>query len=341
MKQKALITGIRGQDGTLLASHLLEKGYEVHGLDRRSGEPGWRLIEEGILGRIHIHHADLTEYHAVKRVLRTVQPTHIFNLAAQSFVHASFDIPFTTLDVNTTGLLNILEAVRELKLDSRLYQASTSELYGLTQEIPQNEKTPFYPRSPYGISKLAAHWLVINYRESYEISCCAGILFNHESEYRGEEFVTRKVTKAVAEFATGIRRDPIVLGNLDAKRDWGYARDYVEAMERMINNPKPTEYVVATGTTTTVRKFVEHAFGYIGKEISWEEAGDMTLGIDQHGTVVVKTDPVFLRPAEVPTLVGDATRIRTELGWEPKTLVIELIEKMVVSDIRRLERKSG
>jgi len=338
-QQSALITGIRGQDAAFLAHLLLREGYLVYGLDRRSGESSfWRLRELGIEQDVAIVHADLTEYHAVKKAISGIRPSLIFNLAAQSFVKASFDNPFTTIDVNTIGLLNILESVRELGMvDTRIYQASTSELFGIPLEVPQRETTPFYPRSPYGVSKLAAHWLAVNYRESYGMFCCCGILFNHESELRGEEFVTRKIAKGVAEIALGKRKNPIVLGNLDAMRDWGYAGDFVKAMYKILTADKPADYVVATGKTISVREFVEIAFNTVGKHIVWDKTKDgYDIGLCD-GSIVVETSAEFYRPAEVSLLRGDYSKIKEELSWSPECDVVELAQRMVQADIERLQ----
>jgi len=334
----ALITGIRGQDACMLTKLLVDHGYTVYGIDRRSGEASyWRLREEGVLDSVSVIYADLTEYHAVKRALEQVRPDLLFNLAAQSFVQASFNNPFTTLNVNTIGLMNILEAVRELKLGTRIYQASTSELFGKPLQVPQSETTPFYPRSPYGVSKLAAHWMAVNYREAYNMFCSCGILFNHESEYRGEEFLTRKVTKGVAEFVTGKRTEPIQVGNLESCRDWGYARDYVEAMYLMLTADSPEDFVIATGKTYSVKDFITLAFAAGNIPIEWGEDEGLPVAVNaQHG-IVVRTSPEFYRPAEVDLLLGDPAKARERLGWSASHSLEELIDIMVSKDIARLK----
>lgn len=338
MGENVIITGIRGQDGVLLASLLLRKGYDVWGVDRRSGESSyWRLREEGIFNKVRIVHADLTDFYAIRDAIRTIQPSMIFNLAAQSFVAASFANPYSTINTNQIGLLNILEAVKDINRSIRVYQASTSELFGVPMEVPQRETTPFYPRSPYGIAKLGAHWLAVNYRESYDMFCCCGILFNHESEYRGEEFVTRKITSGVARIVSGTQRSPIVLGNLDAKRDWGYARDYVEAMYRMMVADDPDDYVVATGRTHTIREFATMAFAAAGIEVSWEREGKVERAISPTHGVVVETSDEFKRPAEVSLLCGDASKIRDKLGWTPSCSLEAMITLMVDADMRRIQ----
>jgi GDPmannose 4,6-dehydratase len=340
MTKRALITGIRGQDGAYLAKLLLDKGYEVWGADRRSGEgSNWRLKELGIEDKVKIIYMDLLEITNIKRVIETIKPDEVYNLAAQSFVQASFDMPILTAEINALGVLRLLEVLREIKPDAKFYQASTSEMFGKAQQIPQNEKTPFYPRSPYAVSKLFAHWITVNYREAYGMFACSGILFNHESPLRGLEFVTRKITYGIARIKYGLQ-DKIVLGNLDAKRDWGYAPEYVEGIWLMLQQSVPDDYVLATGETHTVREFVEKAFLCAGVEIEWDGEGINIKGIEKKsGKVVVEVSPEFYRPAEVDILIGDATKARKKLGWNPKTKFEELVEIMVKADLDRVAKE--
>ncbi|MCM8807770.1 MAG: GDP-mannose 4,6-dehydratase [candidate division WOR-3 bacterium] len=340
MKKKALITGIRGQDGAYLAKLLIEKGYEVYGADRRSGDSGfWRLKELGVDKDVKVIYMDLLELTNIMRVIEKIKPDEVYNLAAQSFVQASFEQPILTSDINAMGVLRLLEALRLIKPDVKFYQASTSEMFGKVQEIPQTEKTPFYPRSPYGVSKLFAHWITVNYRESYKMFACSGISFNHESPLRGLEFVTRKITYGVARIKYGLQ-DKIILGNLDAKRDWGYAKEYVEAMWLILQQNEPDDYVLATGETHSVREFVEKAFELVGYEIIWTGEGKEVKGIDKRsGKVVVETSPEFYRPAEVDSLIGDPKKAKEKLGWIPKTKFEELVQIMVEADIKRVERE--
>lgn len=340
MSKKALITGIRGQDGAYLAKLLLEKGYEVWGADRRSGEGNsWRLKELKIERSIKIVYMDLLELTNIKRTVEKIMPDEVYNLAAQSFVQASFDMPLLTADVDAMGVLRILEILRVVKPDARFYQASSSEMFGKVQQIPQNEKTPFYPRSPYAVSKLFAHWITVNYRESYGIFACSGILFNHESPLRGIEFVTRKITYGVARIKYGLQ-DKIVLGNLDSKRDWGYAPEYVEGMWMMLQQNEPDDYVLATGETHTVKEFVEKAFSTAGFEIEWDGEGVNTKGRDKKsGKVFVEVSPEFFRPAEVDILIGDSSKAREKLGWYPKTKFDKLVEIMVKADLDRISKE--
>ena len=339
MKRKALITGIRGQDGAYLAKLLLEKGYEVWGADRRSGEfSNWRLKELGIEKEIKYVHMDLLEFTNILRVIDKIQPDEIYNLAAQSFVGTSFEQPILTAEVDAIGVLRILEAIRTVNPKIKFYQASTSEMFGKVQDIPQTEKTPFYPRSPYGVAKLFGHWITVNYREAYNIFACSGILFNHESPLRGLEFVTRKITYGLARIKYGLQ-EKLILGNLDAKRDWGYAPEYVEAMWLMLQQDEPDDYVIATGETHTVREFVEKAAQIAGFEIEWEGEGIDTKGIDRKtGKVIVEVSPEFYRPAEVDILVGNPTKAKEKLGWEPKTKFEELVEIMMEADLKRISR---
>jgi GDPmannose 4,6-dehydratase len=327
----ALITGITGQDGSYLAELLLEKGYEVHGIIRRSSLINTHRIDH-VYDRIHLHYGDLTDSTNLVRVIQLVQPDEIYNLAAQSHVKVSFEMPEYTADVDGIGTLRVLEAVRLLGMEEkvRIYQASTSELYGLVQETPQKETTPFYPRSPYGVAKLYAYWITKNYRESYGMYACTGILFNHESPRRGETFVTRKIVRAFSRMTSGLQ-DTLYLGNLNAKRDWGHAKDYVEAMWLMLQQETAEDYVIATGQQYSVKEFVEKAAPYFGYNIAWEGEGLDEIGIDTNtGMRVVAVDPKYFRPAEVETLLGDATKAKVELGWEPKISFDQLIEDMCI-----------
>lgn len=338
MAKKALITGVTGQDGAYLAELLLEKGYEVFGAYRRTSSVNfWRIEELGIDRHPHLNliEYDLTDPSASVRLVDTVQPDEIYNLAAQSFVGVSFDQPSTTAQITALGPLYLLEAIRIVNPKIRFYQASTSELYGMVQEIPQTEKTPFYPRSPYGVAKLYGHWITINYRESYDIFGACGILFNHESPLRGREFVTRKITDTVAKIHLG-KQEFLELGNLDAKRDWGYAKEYVDGMWRMLQYDTPDTYVLATNTTWTVRHFVELAFKALGTTLEWQGEGQNEFGIDvRSGQVVVRVNPKYHRPAEVDILIGDPEKARRELGWVPQTTLEELCTMMVEADLRR------
>ena len=342
----ALITGITGQDGSYLAEFLLEKGYEVHGILRRSSSFNTGRIEHLYLDEwvrdmhrarlINLHYGDMTDSSSLIRIIQEVQPTEIYNLAAQSHVKVSFDVPEYTADTDAVGTLRLLEAIRILKREkvTRIYQASTSELFGKVQEIPQRETTPFYPRSPYAVAKLYGYWITKNYRESYGMYAVNGILFNHESERRGETFVTRKITLAAARIAAGLQ-DRLYLGNLNARRDWGYAPDYVECMWLIMQQGEPDDYVIATGEYHTVREFTNLAFHRVGIEIRWEGDGVDERGIDvATGRVLVEVDPRFFRPAEVEQLLGDPTKAREKLGWNPrKTSFESLVYKMVDSDV--------
>ena len=343
----ALITGITGQDGSFLAEFLLEKGYEVHGIIRRSSSFNTGRIEHLYFDEwvrdmkqqrsINLHYGDMTDSSSLIRIIQMTQPDEIYNLAAQSHVKVSFDVPEYTAEADATGTLRLLEAVRILGLErkTRIYQASTSELFGLVQETPQRETTPFYPRSPYGVAKLYGYWITKNYRESYGMFAVNGILFNHESERRGETFVTRKITLAAARIAAG-QQDKLYLGNLDALRDWGYARDYVECMWLMLQHDQPEDFVIATGEQHSVREFTERAFAHVGIELRWQGKGVGEQGIDQAtGRVLVEVDPKYFRPAEVETLLGDPTKAKTLLGWNPqKTSFEELVRLMVEHDVQ-------
>ena len=351
MKKIALISGITGQDGSFLAEFLIDKGYEVHGLIRRSSSFNTGRIEHLYLDEwvrdmkkqrlINLHWADLTDSSSLIRIIAEVKPTEIYNLAAQSHVKVSFDVPEYTADTDAIGVLRLLEAVRICGLEHscRIYQASTSELYGLVQEVPQKETTPFYPRSPYGVAKLYGFWITKNYRESYGMFCCNGILFNHESERRGENFVTRKITLAACRIAQGYQ-DKLYLGNLDARRDWGYARDYIECMWLILQQDEPDDFVIATGEYHTVREFATLAFRYAGIELIWKGGGVSEKGIDKAtGKVLVEVDPKYFRPAEVEQLLGDPTKAKKQLGWNPhKTSFEQLVKLMVDHDMRFVKK---
>ncbi len=342
MNKTALITGIRGQDGAYLGRLLLEKGYTVFGADRRSGDSSnWRLKELGIENEIKIVYMDLLEFENVYRIIEKIQPDEIYNLAAQSFVHTSFEQPILTSEVNAIGVLRLLEIIRTLKPETRFYQASTSEMFGDVQETPQTEKTPFYPRSPYGVSKLFAHWSTVNYRESYNMFACSGILFNHESPLRGLEFITRKITYGIAKIIYGLQ-EKIVVGNLDAKRDWGYAEEYVQGMWLMLQQDKADDYILSTGETHTVREFIEYAFDCAGFEIRWEGQGAKTKGIDEKtGKTLIEVSPEFYRPAEVDILLGNPSKAKEKLPWQPKTKFEELTRMMTEADIKRVKQEQS
>ena len=327
----ALITGITGQDGSYLAEFLLEKGYEVHGIVRRSSLINTHRID-GIFDRLSLHYGDLTDSTNLVRVIQKVQPDEIYNLGAQSHVKVSFEMPEYTADVDAVGTLRVLEAVRLLGMENkvRIYQASTSELYGLVQETPQSENTPFYPRSPYGVAKLYGYWITKNYREAYGMYACSGILFNHESPRRGETFVTRKIVRALSKISCGLQ-DCLYLGNLDAKRDWGHAKDFVEAMWLMLQQDEPEDFVIATGKQYSVREFVEEAAPYFGMKIAWMSKNLGEVGYDMNSKkIVIRVDPKYFRPAEVETLLGDASKAKEKLGWEPKISFKQLVEDMCV-----------
>ena len=318
--RRGLITGITGQDGSYLAELLLEKGYEVHGLVRRSSSFNtWRI--DHIRERLVLHYGDLVDQNSLMRALEAVQPEEVYNLASQSHVKVSFEMPEYTTDVTAIGVLRLLDAVRDLSLPTRVYQAGSSEMFGLVQETPQTERTPFHPRSPYAVSKVYGHWMAVNYRESYSLYVSNGILFNHESPRRGENFVTRKITMGVAAIKQGRARE-LRLGNLEARRDWGYARDYVDAMWRILQRERPDDYVIATGETHSVREFCEEAFAYVG--LDWRD--------------FVKVDSKYFRPAEVDVLLGDASKARRELGWQPRVTFKELVRLMVEADLEAAGR---
>ncbi|RCX00374.1 GDP-mannose 4,6-dehydratase [Marinomonas foliarum] len=336
----AIITGITGQDGAYLAQLLLSKGYSVYGTYRRTSSVNfWRIEELGIKNdpNLHLVEYDLTDLSSSIRLLQDTKPTEIYNLAAQSFVGVSFDQPITTAEITGLGPVNLLEAIRIVNPKIRFYQASTSEMFGKVQEIPQRESTPFYPRSPYGVAKLYAHWMVINYRESYDIFATSGILFNHESPLRGQEFVTRKITDTVAKIKLG-KQDVLELGNMDAKRDWGFAKDYVEGMWRMLQADKADSYVLATNRTETVRDFVTMAFKAADIALEWSGSEESEIATDQAtGKVIVKVNPKFYRPAEVELLIGNPEKAEKELGWKPTTTLEELCKMMVDADLKRNE----
>ena len=334
----AVITGITGQDGAYLAELLLDKGYKVFGTYRRTSSVNfWRIEELGIQNNpnLELIEYDLTDLSSSIRLLQTTEATEVYNLAAQSFVGVSFDQPLATAAITGMGPVHLLEAIRIVNPKVRFYQASTSEMFGEVQEIPQKESTPFYPRSPYGVAKLYAHWMTINYRESYDIFGCSGILFNHESPLRGQEFVTRKITNSVAKISLG-QQDLLELGNMDAKRDWGFAKDYVEGMYLMMQADKPDTYVLATNRTETVRDFVTMSFKAVGIELNWQGTAENETATDKNtGKVLVKVNPKFYRPAEVELLIGNPAKAKSELGWEPKTTLEELCAMMVEADLRR------
>lgn len=340
-RKSAVVTGITGQDGAYLAQLLLERGYRVHGTYRRTSSVNfWRIEELGIQDHpeLHLVEYDLTDIGTSVTLLQRTQPDEIYNLAAQSFVGVSFEQPTTTAHITGLGALNLLEAVRLVNPGIRFYQASTSEMFGKVQAVPQDESTPFYPRSPYGVAKLFAHWMTVNYRESYGIFGASGILFNHESPLRGREFVTRKITDGAARISLG-KLEVLELGNLDAKRDWGYAKEYVDGMFRMLQAATPETYVLATQRTETVRDFVRMAFKAVGIELDFRGAGAAEQGVDARtGKVIVAINPRFYRPAEVDLLIGSAAKARAKLGWEPRTSLEELCRMMVEADLRRIAR---
>lgn len=347
MQKVALITGVTGQDGSYLAEFLLNKGYIVHGIKRRSSSFNTARIDhlyrdphlEGV--RFFLHHGDLTDSTNLIRIIQQTQPDEIYNLAAQSHVAVSFELPEYTADVDAIGTLRILEAIRILGLQNktRFYQASSSELYGLVQEVPQKETTPFYPRSPYAVAKMYAYWITINYREAYGLYACNGILFNHESPNRGENFVTRKITRALARIKLGLQ-DRLYLGNLDAKRDWGHAKDYIEMQWLMLQQDIPEDFVIATGVQFSVREFVDLAASKLNMTIRWEGFGLEEKGYDSLGKCIVSVDPRYFRPSEVETLLGDSTKARTKLGWVPKISFDQLVTEMVEQDFGGAQKDS-
>jgi GDPmannose 4,6-dehydratase len=344
--KKALISGITGQDGSYLAELLLDKGYEVHGIIRRSSSFNRGRIDhlyiqnESLMDkRLFLHYGDVTDTSNLNRILEKITPDEIYNLAAQSHVKVSFDVPEYTAQVDAVGTLRFLDAIRETGVKTRFYQASTSELFGKVREVPQSEVTPFYPRSPYGVAKLYGYWIVINYREAYNLYACNGILFNHESPRRGEAFVTRKVTLAASRIKLGLQKS-VALGNLNAKRDWGYAPEYCDGMWRMLQQETPEDFVLATGKTHTVREFVDLTFKILDMTLEWEGAGPSERGIDRKtGNTLVEVDPRYYRPTEVEILVGDATKARTKLGWAPTTVFEDLVAMMAKSDFERVTKR--
>ena len=346
MSKVALVTGVTGQDGAYLSELLLKKGYQVHGIKRRSSLFNTDRIDHLYSDphekntRFKLHYGDLTDSTNLIRIIQEVQPDEIYNLAAQSHVKVSFETPEYTANADAVGTLRILEAIRILGLEkkTRFYQASTSELYGLVQEIPQTENTPFYPRSPYGVAKLYAFWITKNYREAYGMFACNGILFNHESPVRGETFVTRKITRGVAKISLGLQ-EKIFMGNLDAERDWGHAKDYVEGMWRMLQADEPDDFVLSTNRKISVRKFIELSFAEIGIALEWKGENENEKGIDKaNGKILVEIDPKYFRPTEVDLLIGDYSKAKTKLGWEPRYTVEQLLKEMVQSDIELFKR---
>ena len=336
--KKALITGITGQDGSYLAELLLEKGYKVYGLIRRKSRTTFGNIEHR-KDYIKFIYADMTDLVSLVNAMKISQADEVYNLAAQSFVGTSWEQPSATADIDGIGALNMLEAIKIVKPEARFYQASTSEMFGLVQAIPQNEETPFYPRSPYGVAKLYGHWITKNYRESYGMYACSGILFNHESERRGKEFVTRKITDAVARIKLGVQ-DVLELGNIDAKRDWGHAKDYVKAMWLMLQQNEADDYVIATNETRTVREFVEKAFKHVDMDVVWEGKNENEIGKDaKTGKILIKINSEFFRPAEVDILIGDPKKGEENLGWKREISFEELVERMVKNDLKLVEKE--
>ncbi|KZC04810.1 PREDICTED: GDP-mannose 4,6 dehydratase [Dufourea novaeangliae] len=346
-RRVALITGITGQDGSYLAEFLLEKGYDVHGIIRRASSFNTARIQHLYAdpkchrqGKMKLHYGDMTDSSSLVKVISSVQPTEIYNLAAQSHVMVSFEVSEYTAEVDAVGTVRLLDAIRTCGLEKsvKFYHASTSELYGRVVEVPQTEKTPFYPRSPYACAKLYSFWIVVNYREAYNMFACNGILFNHESPRRGENFVTRKVTRSIAKIQLGLQ-DVVELGNLDAKRDWGHAKDYVEAMWLMLQQPVPDDYVIATGETHSVREFVEAAFQYVGRTIKWQGEGVNETGQDaQTGQVLVRVNPKYFRPTEVDVLLGDASKAKEKIGWKPTVTFEALVKDMMDSDLELMRK---
>lgn len=344
MKNKALITGVTGQDGSYLAEFLLEKDYEVHGIIRRSSSFNTGRIDhiinnEKYIDKFHFHHGDVTDASNLNRLLETIQPSEIYNLAAQSHVKVSFDIPDYTAQVDALGTLRFLDAIRETRLETKFYQASTSELFGKVQEVPQTETTPFYPRSPYGVAKLYAYWIIINYREAYNLFACNGILFNHESPRRGETFVTRKITRAASQIKVGLL-EKVSLGNLNAKRDWGYAPEYVEGMWKILQYKKAEDFVLATGETHTVREFADLVFKELDLELEWQGSNVGEVGIEKAtGKIRVDINPNYYRPTEVDMLIGDPSKAKSKLGWKSETSLRKLVKIMVQSDLDKVKRR--
>jgi GDPmannose 4,6-dehydratase len=348
-RQVALITGVTGQDGAYLAEYLLGLGYTVHGIKRRSSSFNTARVDH-LYQDPHtdnlpflMHYGDMTDSTNLIRLMQQIRPTEIYNLAAQSHVAVSFESPEYTANADGIGVLRLLEAIRILGMEkeTRFYQASTSELYGLAQEVPQKETTPFYPRSPYGVAKLYGYWITVNYREAYGMYASNGILFNHESPIRGETFVTRKITRSVARIETGLE-NTLYLGNLEAKRDWGHARDFVEGMHRILQADKPDDFVLATGETRSVREFVELAFAEVGRSVEWRGKGVDEIGVDRKSDkVMIRIDPAYFRPTEVDILIGDATKAREKLGWKPKIPFAQLVKEMVAADLESARREAA
>lgn len=347
MTKKALITGVTGQDGSYLAKFLLEKGYEVHGIKRRTSLFNTDRIDHLYQDphepdcRFQLHYGDMTDGTSLLRTMEKIQPDEIYNLGAQSQVAVSFEQPEYTADVDALGTLRLLEGIRILRLKdkTRFYQASSSEMFGKARETPQSERTPFYPRSPYGVAKLYAYWITVNYREAYGLFACNGILFNHESPVRGETFVSRKVTRGLARIKLGLD-ECLYLGNLEARRDWGHARDYVEMQWLMLQQERPEDYIIATGEQHSVREFVETAASELGMKLRWKGSGLDEQGVDENGRRIVAIDPRYMRPAEVDALMGDATKAREKLGWRPKTTFVQLVREMVAEDLNAAEREA-
>lgn len=345
--KKALITGITGQDGSYLAELLLEKGYEVHGIIRRASTFNTSRIDHIFQDpheshkRLLLHYGDIADSSNISRLIEQIKPDEIYHLAAQSHVRVSFDIPEYTGDVTGLGTLRLLDAIRESGIKTKFYQASSSEMFGLVQQVPQTEETPFYPRSPYGVAKVYAYWITKNYRESYDLFACNGILFNHESPRRGETFVTRKITRGLARIKLGLD-ETLYMGNLDSKRDWGFAKDYVEGMWLMLQQDQPDDYVLATNETHTVREFIEIAAQRLGFDLGWRGEDVNEIGVDKNtGKTIIKIDPVYFRPAEVDLLIGDPAKAKAQMGWEPKVKFNELVEIMVDADLLEQTNKKG
>ena len=342
--KKALITGVTGQDGSYLSEILLDKGYEVHGLVRRSSSFNTSRIDHIINNPdfndvFHFHFGDLTDASSLNRLIEKIQPDEIYNLAAQSHVQVSFEIPDYTAQVDGLGTLRFLDAIKDTQIKTKFYQASTSELFGKVHEVPQNENTPFYPRSPYAVAKLYGYWIIVNYREAYNLFACNGILFNHESPRRGKTFVTRKITQAACKIKEGLQSN-LLLGNLDSKRDWGYAPEYCEGMWLMLQRDEPKDYVLSTGETNTVRKFVELTFKELGIDIIWEGEGENEVGKNSdNGKEIIKVDKKYYRPTEVDLLIGDSTKAHNELGWKSKTKLNDLVKIMVNSDLKKIKKE--
>jgi len=343
--KKALITGITGQDGSYLAEFLLDKGYEIHGMLRRSSSFNTGRIDhlyndpEILDKRLFLHYGDLTDSSNLNRLLENIEPDEIYNLGAQSHVQVSFEVPEYTAEVDAIGTLRFLDAIKDTGVKTKFYQASTSELFGKAQEVPQNESTPFYPRSPYGVAKIYGYWIIVNYREAYDLFACNGILFNHESPRRGETFVTRKITRAAARIKEGIQ-DALYLGNLDAKRDWGFAPEYCEGMWLMLQQDKPTDYVLATGKNHSIREFCELAFNELNIQIEWKGKGEDEIGVNaQTGKQLIGIDEKYYRPTEVEQLLGDASKAKEELGWEPKISFEELVKLMIHADWEKVKKR--